>query len=331
MNKKDLHAVRCHEKLKPYYRQLEKLETEQSNQLLACLLEQTTPLNFDKRGTCHKDLLNSPKFNYTGDKMKRIPTNCFQGIKNRIERQCGILKDCCSSVNNCANFEKSEISTKINQLKLFIRDFGKKCQLGVDIEKEFSLDEEETDLIADHQPTGNINITIRNPERFSKVAASSVTPEGRVLVRVIPAEEELERLRLEGDEENAKKLQDDLEKVTGFTETLVIVKSTESPVTQRTTKRLIIAEDPPRLFTTSEPESEQDLVPLSPPKVDPPKTVQTNKPYDITDELKRFSKVRTLNRLVEHYKDNETETIAKPENSTSETFPTPLVDSEKLQ
>lgn len=125
----DVMANHCHKALKPYYRQLEKLEGEKTQQLLACLLEQVVPVNSDHRLQCHRSLLKTPKYDFSGDLLERIPTNCFQGIQRRIEKQCAPLKECCSSAEGCSNLENSELAGKISQLKEFIKDYGKKCQV----------------------------------------------------------------------------------------------------------------------------------------------------------------------------------------------------------
>uniref|UniRef100_A0AC34FPC6 Uncharacterized protein n=1 Tax=Panagrolaimus sp. ES5 TaxID=591445 RepID=A0AC34FPC6_9BILA len=207
--KSDEMSEHCHKTLKPYYKQLERLEGEESEQLLACLMEQAVPMNSDQRLQCHRDLLRAPKYNFNGDLMDRIPTNCFQGIQRRLEKQCGILRDCCSSVENCANFGISEITSKIKKLKDFIKDYGKQCQLGLATE-DLLLNEDETQKIESKKPNGNIIVRFNTEEKPKQYSPKIETSQSRLLVRVFTAAEEIERLRESGDDVEADKLQKEL-------------------------------------------------------------------------------------------------------------------------
>uniref|UniRef100_A0A914Z5U6 Uncharacterized protein n=1 Tax=Panagrolaimus superbus TaxID=310955 RepID=A0A914Z5U6_9BILA len=204
----------CHKALKPYYKKLEKLEGEESEQLLACLMEQAVPRNSEQRLQCHRELLRAPKYNFSGDLMDRIPTNCFQGIQRRLEKQCGILRNCCSSVENCANFGISEITIKIKKLKDFIKDYGKQCRLGLATEDLLlNEDEKEGDLEKKHEekkPNGNIIVRFNTEEKPKQYSPKIEANQSRLLVRVFTAAEEIERLRESGDDVEADKLQKEL-------------------------------------------------------------------------------------------------------------------------
>uniref|UniRef100_A0A914QIH6 Uncharacterized protein n=1 Tax=Panagrolaimus davidi TaxID=227884 RepID=A0A914QIH6_9BILA len=213
--KNDEMSEHCHKSLKPYYKQLERLESEESQQLLACLMEQAVPINSEQRLQCSQNLKRAPKYNFNGeDLMDRIPTNCFQGIQRRLEKQCGALRDCCSSVENCSNFENSEITTKIKKLKDFIKDYGKQCQLGLTTDDLFF--NEDGDL-EEKKPNGNIIVRFNTEEKPKQYSPKIDTNnQQRLLVRVFTAAEEIERLRESGDDVEADKLQKELENVEGM-------------------------------------------------------------------------------------------------------------------
>uniref|UniRef100_A0A914QTM6 Uncharacterized protein n=1 Tax=Panagrolaimus davidi TaxID=227884 RepID=A0A914QTM6_9BILA len=420
-----------------YYKQLERLESEESQQLLACLMEQAVPINSEQRLQCSQNLKRAPKYNFNEeDLMDRIPTNCFQGIQRRLEKQCGALRDCCSSVENCANFENSEITTKIKKLKDFIKDYGKQCQLGLTTDDLFF--NEDGDL-EEKKPNGNIIVRFNTEEKPKQYSPKIDTNnQQRLLVRVFTAAEEIERLRESGDDVEADKLQKELENVEGMfkgtsakmistselegsvpslgttasattetgdefwstqapkmitgleiaseTSTSSTTISTEEPSTstktitsESTASSTITSTSEPLTTTTftsttstttttpstttstttttplptttttqihlitdtpqpeaSEAESEALIPNQSPPTKqhstptnDPPKTVTAKPPHPLDDILKKYSHVKTLNKLVEHFKDQNSETFTKNEQQ-NQTTP-PFIDSDKLQ
>uniref|UniRef100_A0A7E4UZC2 CPG4 domain-containing protein n=1 Tax=Panagrellus redivivus TaxID=6233 RepID=A0A7E4UZC2_PANRE len=204
-------AWHCHQTLEPYYNQLKKYEEEASAQLLACLLESVTPGDSGNRTRCQMELVNSPKFDFTADPFHRNPVNCFQGIKRRIKNQCRPLQDCCPSIDLCDSFEKSELTQKITALKASIRDMGKRCELGLEISA--NADEFE----AEHQPTGNLTVSFHTPETAPESDSTKNHPQifntpirdvesGRLIVRVLTADEEIQRLHEAGEYLAAERL-----------------------------------------------------------------------------------------------------------------------------
>uniref|UniRef100_A0AC34RAC9 Uncharacterized protein n=1 Tax=Panagrolaimus sp. JU765 TaxID=591449 RepID=A0AC34RAC9_9BILA len=332
-NKEDYTAQQCHEKLKPFYKKLEQMESEKSGQLLACLLEQATPMNFDKQKECHRDLLAFPRYNYSGDPMARVPTQCFQGIKRRIAKECAPLKNCCNSFENCAHLENSDVALKIHQLKHFIKEFGKKCQLGVEKHFNFDAENQEENNFGEHQPTGNINITVRNLEDNIQASEARIPSERRLLVKIVTAEEEIQRLKNAGKTEDAKKLIRELEKIqnstensetvltstlsttTEFSTTSAVAPTTEASTTSSSTvgdlsTTQIVLRNAPSFITAPQPLQDEDP-PVHHPWHHPnyPKTITANQPLDLNDELKKFSHVKTLHRLVEQFKDKNPDMI----------------------
>ena len=248
----------------------------------------------------------------------------------------------------------------------------------------------------ERQPKGNLTVSFNTPR--PKVQSFQSDPDGRILVRVITAEDELLRLRESGDEVAADKLERELAQhqqrlgdgdgasEIGVTVTLPSIttttavteddsdmwstKTTEStmgleiasqtsttttptsPKTSPTSITTTTSEPPTTTFsptasTTTTPhlitdtpqpdpaEDSQQLIPnRSPPGNypttvnDPPKTFTTKTPFPVSDILKKYAHVRTLNKLVEQFRDQNSETLSKGDEKQGAQTP---VDPEKLQ
>ncbi|VDL66501.1 unnamed protein product [Nippostrongylus brasiliensis] len=79
----------CHFKLRNDYIIIERMEEELDYQLATCLKEKARPLDDCEQRKCGAPALKSAaKFTY-GRCVRHAPTNCFQGLRARVERECG--------------------------------------------------------------------------------------------------------------------------------------------------------------------------------------------------------------------------------------------------
>ncbi|WKX95168.1 hypothetical protein Q1695_011989 [Nippostrongylus brasiliensis] len=126
----------CHFKLRNDYIIIERMEEELDYQLATCLKEKARPLDDCEQRKCGAPALKSAaKFTY-GRCVRHAPTNCFQGLRARVERECGQVRNCCSSVNECAYvLENSPLAVQIKEAKINIKKRSRDCEKGLPIEQ----------------------------------------------------------------------------------------------------------------------------------------------------------------------------------------------------
>ncbi|CAI5440784.1 unnamed protein product [Caenorhabditis angaria] len=174
---------KCHDKLKNDYIHLERLEEEQDGQLNACLSENSKPLDRQTAQECSL-IGRVAKFSY-GRSITYVPSQCFTGLKRRVERQCGVLSKCCPALEKCRLLSSgSTIQKMINMTRTNLRKRAKDCENGLKMEAlilengiGFSEDEEKSVLDSWAGPKGNVTV------RFHEAAKSRASSGGNVNVR----------------------------------------------------------------------------------------------------------------------------------------------------
>ncbi|CAD6199335.1 unnamed protein product [Caenorhabditis auriculariae] len=185
----------CHEKLKNDYIALERLEEESDSQMSACLLENFVPLDGDKQESCTWQVLEkAPRFTVKRRSIAHVPTNCFAGVQKRVERECGPLAACCSSLAKCTSLNSESNVQKIAKTtRENMRKRAADCEKGLNVvplqleHLGFSSDEKIDDSLA---PFKNLNVRFHhNP---SKSDPQKTSPTGLVNVRFSTGKEDVE-------------------------------------------------------------------------------------------------------------------------------------------
>ncbi|PIC45105.1 hypothetical protein B9Z55_005240 [Caenorhabditis nigoni] len=157
----------CHQKLKNDYTTLERLEEELDGQLVACLNENSKPLDKQTNEQCQL-LPRPPRFSFSRT-ITYVPNHCFTGVKRRIERQCGQLTKCCPSIEKCKLLSsESTLQKMINTTKTNLKKRAEDCKKGMPVLPIildgvlFSEDESHEKSWA---PTGHVNVRFTDKER----------------------------------------------------------------------------------------------------------------------------------------------------------------------
>ncbi|CAI2344263.1 unnamed protein product [Caenorhabditis sp. 36 PRJEB53466] len=185
----------CHQKLKNDYTTLERLEEELDGQFTACLNENSQPLDKKTNEQCQL-LPRPPRFSFSRT-ITYVPNHCFTGVKRRVERQCGQLAKCCTSIEKCKLLtSESTLQKMINTTRTNLRKRAEDCQKGMPV-APIVLDGLLFSEDASHEqtwaPNGHVNV------RFTDQATSDALREGRkdgfVNVRFSTQQENEEKAR----------------------------------------------------------------------------------------------------------------------------------------
>lgn len=184
----------CHQKLKNDYITLERLEEELDGQLVACLNENSKPIDKKTNEQCQL-IGRPPRFSF-GRTITYVPNHCFTGVKRRIERQCGQLLKCCPSIEKCKLLSsESTLQKMITTTKGNLKKRADDCKKGMAVPPIildgilFSEDETHEKTWA---PTGHVNV------RFTDQQTSQQRENGKdgfVNVRFTTQQENEERAR----------------------------------------------------------------------------------------------------------------------------------------
>lgn len=185
----------CHQKLKNDYTTLERLEEELDGQTIACLNENSQPLDKKTNEQCQL-LARPPRFSFSRT-ITYVPNHCFTGVKRRIERQCGQLTKCCPSIEKCKLLSsQSTLQKMINTTRTNLRKRADDCKKGMPVPAIvldgvlFSEDETNEKSWA---PTGHVNVRFTDQE--TKRNQQEERKEGFVNVRFTTQQENEERAR----------------------------------------------------------------------------------------------------------------------------------------
>lgn len=190
----------CHQKLKNDYTTLERLEEELDGQLVACLNENSKPLEKKTNEQCQL-VGRPPRFSFSRT-ITYVPNHCFTGVKRRIERQCGQLIKCCPSIEKCKLLSsESTLQKMINTTRTNLRKRADDCKKGMPVSPIildgvlFSEDETQERTWS---PTGHVNVRFTDEESkrsHLKQQEGGGRKDGFVNVRFTTQQENEERAR----------------------------------------------------------------------------------------------------------------------------------------
>uniref|UniRef100_A0A1I7TV93 ShKT domain-containing protein n=1 Tax=Caenorhabditis tropicalis TaxID=1561998 RepID=A0A1I7TV93_9PELO len=188
----------CHQKLKNDYTTLERLEEELDGQLVACLNENSKPIDKKTNEQCQL-ISRPPRFSFSRT-ITYVPTHCFTGVKRRIERQCGQLMKCCPSIEKCKLLSsESTLQKMINTTKTNLKKRADDCKKGMVISPIildgvlFSEDDDSREKT--WAPTGNVNVRFTDEETNRRRQNQDGRGNGFVNVRFTTQQENEERAR----------------------------------------------------------------------------------------------------------------------------------------
>uniref|UniRef100_A0A8R1DIN9 Uncharacterized protein n=1 Tax=Caenorhabditis japonica TaxID=281687 RepID=A0A8R1DIN9_CAEJA len=191
----------CHKKLKNDYTTLERLEEELDGQLVACMDENSQPLDKKTNENCQL-LPRPPRFSFSRT-ITYVPNHCFTGVKRRIERQCGQLMKCCPSIEKCKLLTSdSTLHKMINTTRTNLRKRADDCKKGMPVTQivlDGVLFSEDPSREKTWAPTGHVNVKFTTNDE-AKNQNEDPSKNGFVNVRITTQQEN------EENEERARKL-----------------------------------------------------------------------------------------------------------------------------
>ncbi|WKX95169.1 hypothetical protein Q1695_011990 [Nippostrongylus brasiliensis] len=148
----------CHETLKNDYKMLEKMEEDLDKKLSSCLLQFTVATSAVEERCNSAVLRSSPRFSF-GRTINYVPTHCFLGRQNRINRECAAVRNCCPATNQCSSVSSSSEAKRIEAFRIKLRERAKDCAKGLPVAKlplPQGYDAEDSSNSA--APVGNVNV-----------------------------------------------------------------------------------------------------------------------------------------------------------------------------